>query len=50
MNFDNMPELHSRYGYYEAWLLMLLVAFGMLGFFWRRGWIGGGRRQRAERL
>jgi magnesium transporter len=48
MNFDNMPELHSRYGYYGAWLLMLLVAFGMLGFFWRRGWIGGARPKAGE--
>jgi magnesium transporter len=48
MNFDNMPELHSRYGYYGAWALMVVVAFSMLGFFWRRGWIGGGRRPKAE--
>ena len=42
MNFENMPELHSRYGYYAAWGLMILVAVVMLGFFWRRGWIGRG--------
>jgi magnesium transporter len=42
MNFENMPELHSRYGYYAAWGLMILVAIVMLGFFWRRGWIGRG--------
>ena len=40
MNFDNMPELHSRYGYYATWAIMLTVAVGMLIFFWRRGWIG----------
>jgi magnesium transporter len=40
MNFDNMPELHSRYGYYAVWIIMLVVAIGMLGLFWRRGWIG----------
>ncbi|HEU4434994.1 MAG TPA: magnesium/cobalt transporter CorA, partial [Pyrinomonadaceae bacterium] len=40
MNFDNMPELHSRYGYYATWTLMILVAVTMLLFFWRRGWIG----------
>ena len=40
MNFDNMPELHSRYGYYATWTLMVIVAVGMLAFFWRRGWIG----------
>jgi len=41
MNFDNMPELHSRYGYYAVWILMSIVAVGMLLFFKRRGWIGG---------
>ena len=41
MNFDNMPELHSRYGYFAVILIMFLVAVGMLLFFKRRGWIGG---------
>ena len=40
MNFDNMPELHSRWGYYAVWGFMALVATGMLLFFRRRGWIG----------
>ena len=44
MNFDNMPELHSRYGYYAVWGLMIVVAIGMLLFFRRRGWIGGSRQ------
>ncbi len=43
MNFDNMPELHSRYGYYAVWIIMIVVATGMLLFFKRRGWIGGSR-------
>jgi magnesium transporter len=42
MNFDNMPELHSRYGYFGTLLIMGVVAVGMLIFFWRRGWLGGG--------
>ncbi|HEY6805518.1 MAG TPA: magnesium/cobalt transporter CorA [Pyrinomonadaceae bacterium] len=42
MNFDNMPELHSRYGYYTVWVLMIIVAVGMLYYFWRKGWIGRG--------
>lgn len=42
MNFDNMPELHSRYGYYGTLIVMGVVAVGMLIFFWRRGWLGGG--------
>jgi magnesium transporter len=40
MNFDNMPELHSRYGYYGVWIIMVAVAVAMLLFFKRRGWIG----------
>jgi magnesium transporter len=40
MNFDNMPELHTHYGYYTAWGLMIAVATGMLSLFWKRGWIG----------
>ena len=42
MNFDNMPELHSRYGYFGTLIVMGVVAVGMLIFFWRRGWLGGG--------
>jgi magnesium transporter len=45
MNFDNMPELHSRYGYYGAWAAMITVAIFMLIFFWRRGWIGGSSKE-----
>lgn len=47
MNFDHMPELHSQYGYYVVWGLMIVVALGMLIFFWRRGWIGGAREPEA---
>lgn len=41
MNFDNMPELHSRYGYFVVLVVMIVVASGMLFFFWNRGWLGG---------
>ena len=40
MNFDNMPELHSHFGYYTVWAIMIVVAVGMLYLFWRAGWIG----------
>ena len=40
MNFDNMPELHSRYGYFATIIVMIVVALGMLGFFWWRGCLG----------
>ncbi len=39
MNFENMPELHSKNGYYLTVLLMLSIAVGLLFYFWRRGWI-----------
>lgn len=42
MNFDNMPELRSSYGYFAVLGIMVIVAIGMLYFFWRRGWIGVG--------
>ena len=50
MNFNpgqspfNMPELEWRYGYFYALGLMAVVAFGLLAWFWRRGWIGRGQR------
>lgn len=40
MNFDYMPELHSKYGYFAVWGIMITVAVGMLFLFWKRGWIG----------
>ena len=40
MNFDNIPELHTRYGYFGIWIVMILVAVIMLSLFWRAGWIG----------
>lgn len=39
MNFDNMPELHSPYGYYGTLILMFVIAIGLFIYFWRRGWI-----------
>lgn len=39
MNFENIPELHTRYGYYVVWLVMLLVTAGMISYFRRRGWM-----------
>lgn len=40
MNFDNMPELHFRYGYYGVLFVMLVITILMLIFFWKRGWLG----------
>ena len=40
MNFEHMPELHVEWAYPLVWGTMLVVAGGMLIFFWRKGWIG----------
>lgn len=40
MNFDNMPELHWRWGYAFAIALMATVAVVTLGWFRHKGWIG----------
>ena len=39
MNFENMPELKTRYGYFLTLGLMVLVAIALLFYFWRKGWI-----------
>lgn len=51
MNFGNntsspwaMPELRLYYGYPLVWLVIILVAVGMILFFKRRGWILSGDR------
>jgi magnesium transporter len=54
MNFDpaispyNMPELHWRFGYFYSLAVMAAMAFGMLGYFWAKGWIGGRWRRRGR--
>ncbi|HEX8737402.1 MAG TPA: magnesium/cobalt transporter CorA [Pyrinomonadaceae bacterium] len=39
MNFDNMPELHTTHGYFMTLGLMLVIALGLIGYFWYKGWI-----------
>ncbi len=39
MNFDYMPELHYRYAYFGALILMLLIVCGMIFLFRRRKWL-----------
>jgi len=46
MNFDtevvgNIPELKMPYGYWFCWGAMLVIAGGLLTFFWRKGWFAG---------
>jgi magnesium transporter len=39
MNFDNMPELRTRYGYFATLGAMALITVALLIYFWRQGWI-----------
>lgn len=39
MNFDNMPELHSRNGYHVAVASMIAIAGGLTLYFKRKGWL-----------
>jgi magnesium transporter len=39
MNFEFMPELHWRYGYLFAWMLMIGIGLGFLVFFRRKKWM-----------
>lgn len=38
MNFDNMPELHWKYGYFIILGCMLLLLLGMVYYFKKRNW------------
>lgn len=39
MNFENIPELKTRYGYFAVLALMGLLTLALLVYFKRRGWI-----------
>lgn len=39
MNFDNMPELHSRWGYWITWTVMLTIIISLLIYFRKKRWI-----------
>jgi len=39
MNFDNMPELHLRSGYFIALAVMILLGLGMFCGFVHKGWL-----------
>lgn len=38
MNFVNMPELETEYGYFVVWGIMIAVAVGMFIWFKNKGW------------
>jgi magnesium transporter len=39
MNFQYMPELEFKYGYFAVWGVMIVLLVGMLIFFKRRNWL-----------
>ena len=39
MNFKNMPELQTEYGYYIVWGVMIVLFFAMLIYFKNRRWL-----------
>lgn len=39
MNFDNMPELRMKYGYFVTWGVMIVITIALLFYFRKRGWL-----------
>ncbi|SEQ32991.1 magnesium transporter [Hyunsoonleella jejuensis] len=39
MNFQYMPELQSKYGYFVVWGVMVLIFLGLLYYFKRKKWL-----------
>jgi magnesium transporter len=39
MNFENMPELHTHYGYFVVLGVCCLIVIGMLFYFQRKKWL-----------
>lgn len=39
MNFENMPELKWKWGYFGVWCIMVIMTFGMITYFRRRRWL-----------
>jgi magnesium transporter len=39
MNFEYMPELKSRWGYFAVWAVMLAIGISLFAYFRRRKWL-----------
>ena len=48
MNFENMPELKTRNGYFMVLGAMALVTISLLIYFWRKGWILQGSDKKSD--
>ena len=42
MNFESIPELKVPWAYHALLLTMVIIAAGMVWYFWHKGWIGRG--------
>ena len=38
-NFDNIPELHYKYGYFIMWGIILAIAIYMIIYFKKKKWL-----------
>jgi magnesium transporter len=45
MNFDNMPELRTRNGYFIVMGFMMFLGLSMFGLFVKKGWLTRSRRR-----
>jgi magnesium transporter len=45
MNFENMPELKTTWGYYAVLGFIGAVIIVVIWLFWSKGWINWGRRR-----
>lgn len=43
MNFEEIPELRYKYAYPVFWAVCTVITVALLGWFYRKGWIGGGK-------
>ncbi len=48
MNFEHMPELGWRYGYFFVWAVMALIALMMFRFFVKKGWLHRGNKKKKK--
>lgn len=39
MNFDDMPETHTKYGYYVIWVVMIVTATILFFYFRKKRWL-----------
>jgi magnesium transporter len=39
MNFEYMPELHWRYGYWFIWGVMVVAGISLFAYFKRKHWL-----------